>query len=252
MGIFDLFGSSESRERRPASRSSARRSREKYGPPENRQKAIEQLGEIGTPAALKTLCLRFTVRCRAGHHRRRGEGAGPRHPGRRRPEGPRARSRSSLREQESGVAWGLRVLASLAPPEEVLGMVLVAAAEARARVHPRPGEEAGAARLAPRAPGPREPRAGRRPRARRGPRPPARGLHRRRAHRRRPGPDRGAPHRRGPRGPHRAPASRPGQRPGPRRGAAGTPRPRRRREGAPRRRWRRSSSSPGTSTARDA
>ncbi len=34
---------------------------EKYGPPENRQKAILTLSELGTPEALSTLLLRFTV-----------------------------------------------------------------------------------------------------------------------------------------------------------------------------------------------
>ena len=40
------------------------------------------------------------------------------------PEGRSARCSEFLDEQESGVAWGLRVLASLAPPEELLGTVL--------------------------------------------------------------------------------------------------------------------------------
>ncbi len=35
---------------------------QKYGPPENRQKAIEQLRELGTDEALRVLLLRFTLR----------------------------------------------------------------------------------------------------------------------------------------------------------------------------------------------
>ena len=65
MGLFGLFGSKEEREK-SALRKLAKKLTERYGPPENRQKAIAQLGELGTPEALETLCLRFTVRVEPG------------------------------------------------------------------------------------------------------------------------------------------------------------------------------------------
>ncbi|HQR28985.1 MAG TPA: HEAT repeat domain-containing protein [Anaeromyxobacteraceae bacterium] len=122
MGILDLFGSRESREQ-AGLKKLGQKITQKWGPAENRQKAIEQLGELGTEAALKTLCLRFTIRAEVGiqddeekeQTRAILVAAGPR------ALGP---VREFLAEQESGVAWGLRVLASLAPAPEVLGTVL--------------------------------------------------------------------------------------------------------------------------------
>jgi hypothetical protein len=122
MGIFDIFGSRESREQ-AGLKKLGQKITQKWGPPENRQKAIEQLGELGTPAALKTLCLRFTIRSEVGiqddEEKEQARlvlvAAGPK---------ALEPVREFLAEQESGVAWGLRVLASLAPPEEVLGTVL--------------------------------------------------------------------------------------------------------------------------------
>ena len=122
MGIFDLFGNRESRDQ-SALRRLSQKLTQKWGPPEGREKAIEQLGEMGTPAALKTLCLRFTIRSEVGIQDDE--------------EKERTRTllvdagatavppvKEFLAEQESGVAWGLRVLAALARPEEVLGTVL--------------------------------------------------------------------------------------------------------------------------------
>ena len=118
MGLFDIFGSRESAVRRLGQKLV-----QKYGPPEGRQKAIEQLGEMGTPEALTTLCLRFTVRTDVGIQddeekeqvremlvEAGGAAVGP--------------VREFLAQQESGVAWGLRVLAALVPPEELLATVL--------------------------------------------------------------------------------------------------------------------------------
>jgi len=122
MGIFDLFGTRESRDQAALKRL-AQKLTQKWGPPENREKAIDQLAEMGTPAALKTLCLRFTVRSEVGIQ----------------DDEEKERTRAILveagadalgsvkefiAEQESGIAWGLRVLAALAPPEEVLSIVL--------------------------------------------------------------------------------------------------------------------------------
>ncbi|HSD21002.1 MAG TPA: HEAT repeat domain-containing protein [Anaeromyxobacter sp.] len=122
MGLFDLFGSKEERER-GALKKLAKRVTERYGPPENRQKAIQQLGDMGTPAALSTLCLRFTVRAEPGitddeekeTARRilvdaREAGVGP--------------AEAFVREQESGIAWGLRALAEVVPAERVLEIVV--------------------------------------------------------------------------------------------------------------------------------
>lgn len=122
MGLFGMFGSKEERERGQL-RKLAKKITERYGPPENRQKVIEQLGEMGTPAALSTLCLRFTVRAEPGitddeeKETARAilvdagaDAIGP--------------VEQFVREKESGIAWGLRVLAQIAPAEKVVGVVI--------------------------------------------------------------------------------------------------------------------------------
>jgi hypothetical protein len=122
MGIFDLFGSAAEREQAQLKKL-ARKVTEKYGPPENRQKAIEQLADLGTAGALKTLCLRFTLLADPGitdqedketvhgHLVDAGEAA----------IGPVS---EFIRDQESGIAWGLRALASVATPAQVLDTVV--------------------------------------------------------------------------------------------------------------------------------
>jgi hypothetical protein len=121
MGILDLFGSRESREL-ASLKKLGQKITQKWGPAENRQKAIEQLGEIGTPAALAVLCLRFTIRAEVGisddEEKEQARAILV-------AAGPKAVEpvKEFLAAQESGVAWGLRVLASLAPREEVLGTV---------------------------------------------------------------------------------------------------------------------------------
>ncbi len=122
MALFDLFGSREAREQNQLKKL-AQKITQKYGPPENRQKVIEQLGEMGTPAALRVLCQRFTTRVDVGiqdddeKERARqilaGAGSAAVEP-----------VKAFLREQESGVAWGLRVLAALVPPEDVVATAL--------------------------------------------------------------------------------------------------------------------------------
>ncbi len=122
MGLFGLFGSKEEREQ-GALRKLAKKVTERYGPPENRQKAMQQLSDIGTPAALRTLCLRFTVNAEPGitdaedketvRQMLVDEGAeaiGP--------------IESFVREEEEGIAWALRVLAEIAPPDKVLAVVV--------------------------------------------------------------------------------------------------------------------------------
>ncbi len=122
MGLFGLFGSREEREAGQL-RKLAKKVTERYGPPENRQKVIDQLGQMGTPGALSTLCLRFTIRAEPGIAddeekettrallvQAGADALGP--------------VEQFVREQESGVAWGLRVLAQIAPPEQVISVVV--------------------------------------------------------------------------------------------------------------------------------
>ena len=122
MGLFGLFGSKEEREQ-SALRKLAKKVTEKYGPPENRQKAIEQLGDLGTLEALVALCQRFTIlsdpgitdaeekeRARAILVEAGADGA--------------AAVQEFVRREESGIAWGLRVLAELQPAEQVNALVL--------------------------------------------------------------------------------------------------------------------------------
>jgi hypothetical protein len=122
MGIFDLFGSATEREQSQLKKL-ARKLTEKYGPPENRQKAIDQLAELGSAGALQALCLRFTLLADPGqtdqdekesvlgHLADAGRDA-------------IAPVTAFIREGESGVAWGLRALAAAASPAEVLDVVV--------------------------------------------------------------------------------------------------------------------------------
>src|SRR5256712_3697841 len=68
MGLLDLLGIGGSKEERQA-RSVAKlqkRATEKYGRRENRQGAIEELGELRTPRAIEALLMRYTVRVEPG------------------------------------------------------------------------------------------------------------------------------------------------------------------------------------------
>jgi hypothetical protein len=122
MGLFGLFGSKEERSR-SALEKLARKVTERYGPPENRQKVIDQLGQLGTPEALETLCLRFTVRVDPGitddeekeTTRSILTGAG---------EAAIGPVERFVAAHDDGVAWGLRVLADVAPPAKVMEVVL--------------------------------------------------------------------------------------------------------------------------------
>ncbi len=121
MGLFDLFGSKSEREQGTL-RKLGRKVTEKYGPSENRQGAVDQLGKLGTAAALETLCLRFTVNAEPGITDQEEKEAALRwlvDAGR----GAIAPVSAFVRSQESGVAWGLRALAEVAKPEEVLAVV---------------------------------------------------------------------------------------------------------------------------------
>jgi HEAT repeat protein len=64
MGLFDgLFGK---KDEGAEIRKLLGRTKEKFGPAENRQKALEQLIELGSPEALAALCQRFTIRVEPG------------------------------------------------------------------------------------------------------------------------------------------------------------------------------------------
>ena len=68
MGLLDMLGiggSKDERETRAAAKL-RKKATEKYGPPENRQGAIEELGEMRTPRAIEALLMRYTVRVEPG------------------------------------------------------------------------------------------------------------------------------------------------------------------------------------------
>jgi hypothetical protein len=122
MGLFGLFGSKEERAQ-GALKKLEKKVTERYGPPENRQKAMQQLSDMWTPAALRTLCQRFTVRAEPGitddeeketvRQMLVDEGAEAIAP-----------LEAFVREEDDGLAWALRILAEIAPPEKVLAVVV--------------------------------------------------------------------------------------------------------------------------------
>lgn len=122
MGLFDLFGSKAEREK-SSLRRLTKKVTEKYGPSENRQKAIEQLGEMGTPDALLSLCQRFTVLSDPGitdgEEKDRALriliDAGP---------AAVEPLQEFVRREESGVSWGLRALAEIESAAKVNDFVL--------------------------------------------------------------------------------------------------------------------------------
>ncbi|MGC3998774.1 MAG: HEAT repeat domain-containing protein [Anaeromyxobacter sp.] len=118
----NLFGSKEEREKSTL-RKLGRKLTEKYGPPESRQKVIDQLGDMGTAAALSTLCLRFTANTEPSitdaeekESARRilveaGQAAiGP--------------LEAFVHAQESGIAWGLRALSGVTTSARLLEVTL--------------------------------------------------------------------------------------------------------------------------------
>ena len=121
MGIFDFFGSKSGS--KSGLRKLAQKVTEKYGPPENRQKVIQQLADAGTAEALSVLCLRFTIRADPGitddeekeNVRHILVGAG---------ESAVGPVKEFLESQESGVSWGLRVLSELRPAHDVVATAL--------------------------------------------------------------------------------------------------------------------------------
>jgi hypothetical protein len=68
MGLFDMLGiggTAEERETRTVSKLQ-KKVVEKFGPPENRQGAIEELGQLRSEAAVDALLMRFTIRVDPG------------------------------------------------------------------------------------------------------------------------------------------------------------------------------------------
>jgi HEAT repeat protein len=122
MGLFDLFASKEERER-GALQKLAQKLLQKFGPAENRAKAIEQLAELGSPEALATLCRRFTINVDPSItdddekervlHLLIDEG-----------EAAVAPLERFVHEQEGGIAWGLRALAAILPAERLHPVVV--------------------------------------------------------------------------------------------------------------------------------
>jgi hypothetical protein len=121
LGIFDFLGSKS--DGKGGLRKQSQKITEKYGPPENRQKVIQQLADMSSPEALSVLCLRFTIRADPGitddeekeSVRKILVGCGER------AVGP---VKEFLEGQESGISWGLRVIAALRPATDVVAIVL--------------------------------------------------------------------------------------------------------------------------------
>lgn len=96
---------------------------EKYGPPENRQKAIDQLLDMGTSDALSALMMRFTVNAEPSITdaeekdytynsilRFEADAVEP--------------VKAFLRKSEVATSWALKLLAKLIPEGEIVGLCL--------------------------------------------------------------------------------------------------------------------------------
>ncbi len=117
MGFLDLFaGSSEKR-----IKSLQKKITEKYGPPENRQKAIDQLLDVGTPAAFAALMMRFTVAAEPSITdaeekdytfnailKREAEAVAP--------------IQAFLRKSDVATSWAVKLLRQLVPEADVVGL----------------------------------------------------------------------------------------------------------------------------------
>jgi HEAT repeat protein len=122
MGLFDLFASKEARAA-GALQKLGQKLVQKYGPPENRAKVIDQLWELGTPEALGVLCTRFTIRVDPtitdDEEKERVLGllveAG---------DEAVAPVKDFVHRHEEGIAWGVRALARIVKPEQLDAFVL--------------------------------------------------------------------------------------------------------------------------------
>jgi HEAT repeat protein len=128
MGLLDKLGIGGGPQARIARLE--KKTREKFGPPENRQGAIEDLGEMKSEAAVEALLMRFTIRIDPGitddEEKARvralivqtGDAALP------------AVKRFILNRDE--ISWPLRALADLLPEDEVVKFLIEVARKAAA------------------------------------------------------------------------------------------------------------------------
>ena len=122
MGLFDLFASKEERAQ-GALQKLRQKLLQKFGPPENRAKAIDQLLDLGTPEALQLLCMRFTISADPtitdAEEKERvlqllvDEGEAAVEPIQR-----------FVHQQEQGVGWALRALSRILSAERLGAVVL--------------------------------------------------------------------------------------------------------------------------------
>ena len=117
MGLFDLFGGGSKVEKLQKAAT------QKFGPPENRQKALDQLVELGTPEALSALLKRFTIAVDPSITDRdekeftyravvdKGEAAVE-------------PLKGFVMSSDSGIAWALKALNALVPPPDLAGHVI--------------------------------------------------------------------------------------------------------------------------------
>jgi hypothetical protein len=126
MGLLDklgITGTKEEKEARAIARLS-KKAMEKFGPPENRQGAIEELGALKTEAAIDALLLRFTFRVDPGitddeekqHVHSLVVDTGP--------AALPAVKRFILTRDE--ISWPLRALSALLPEPEVMAVLVEA------------------------------------------------------------------------------------------------------------------------------
>ena len=120
MGILDIFGGGKSPERATKLKSKVT---QKYGGPEARQKAIQQLGEMDLPEATASLLARFTITVEPattdsdekehvfGLIRSRGEAAVE-------------PVRTFLRRNDQASSWALRLLRDILPADRYVTAVV--------------------------------------------------------------------------------------------------------------------------------
>jgi len=120
MGLFDFLGGGS-----PADKALKLKAKvtQKYGDPATRQKAIDQLGELGTPEAVAVLLHRFTFAVDPGTTDADEKDivfnqivtVG---------QSSVAPIREFLRRQDQASSWMLKLLDAILPPEEALNLVV--------------------------------------------------------------------------------------------------------------------------------
>ncbi len=120
MGLFDFLGGGGTKVERLVKAAT-----QKFGPPENRQKALEQLQELGTPEAIAGMLKRFTVSSEPSITAREEkeyvyrtildfekDAIGP--------------LQDFVRNSETAIAWAVKGLGALTTPAEVVEVCLAA------------------------------------------------------------------------------------------------------------------------------